>query len=49
MRIESVEIYGDKREEEGRLEIAKNMLKDGVSVDRIANYTNLTTEQINNL
>ena len=49
MRIESVEIYGDKREEKGRLEIAKNMLNNGFSIEDISICTNLTTEQINKL
>ena len=49
MRIESVEIYGDKREEKGRLEIAKNMLNNGFSIEDISICTNLTPEQINNL
>ena len=53
MRIESVEIYGDKREEKGiekgKLETAKNMLNNGFSIEDISLCTNLTTEQINNL
>ena len=57
MRIESVEIYGDKREEKGiekgiekgKLETAKNMLNNGFSIEDISICTNLTIEQINNL
>ena len=61
MRIESVEIYGDKREEKGikkgiekgiekgKLETAKNMLNNGFSIEDVSICTNLTIEQINNL
>ena len=53
MRIESVEIYGDKREEKGiekgKLETAKNMLNNGFSIEDISLCTNLNPEQINNL
>jgi len=37
---------GSKQKE---IEIAKNMLKDNISIDIIAKYTNLTEEEIENL
>ena len=44
--LEEGRAEGSKQE---KIEIAKNMLKDNISIDIIAKYTNLTEEEIENL
>ena len=41
-------LYNEGREE-GKEEVARNMLKDGESIDKIIRYTGLTKEEVEKL
>ena len=46
---QAVERYGDEREKQGVVEVAKSLLKDGMTPEKVAQITKLALEEVEKL